>query len=63
MDALARLNLTWQAVAAIALLLGFGGYLVHVYPAAVPQILGLLLGGGLALQAKPPVGPKPPEAP
>ena len=64
MNLLGRLNLTWQSVAALALLLGFAAYILHLRPDAITGILGLLAPGGvLALAAPAVVAPKPPEAP
>ena len=70
MSFLAKLNLTWQSVAALAIFAALGGYLLHVLavvsPQTIPHLALLVLGGGgLALKA-PALGggdgPKPPEA-
>jgi hypothetical protein len=63
MSLLARLNLTWQAVVALALILGFGAWLAYLHPALIPALVPMLAGGGLLAQAPPVVGPKADDKP
>lgn len=58
MSLLARLNLTWQAVVALALILGFGAWCAYLHPGLIPALVPMLAGGGILAQAPPVMGPK-----